>query len=119
MCERIDLGEGHLAIVCGGRRAHGKRSMNANEAKTLKLPATLEQLKAAGWKCAYSRECKLCHTSLEFWRTAAGKLMPLEGVLVEGIWLRASHWATCVFADEFRRPAPKPVDPEKQRGLFE
>jgi hypothetical protein len=119
MCERVDLGNGQFAMVCGGRRSHRKTSMKTNEAKTLKFPATLKELRAAGWKWVTSRECKLCHTPLQFWRTTAGKLMPLEASIVDGAWILLSHWATCVFADKFRKPAPKPVTPEIQRGLFE
>jgi hypothetical protein len=118
MCERVDLGNGQFAIVCGRRRSHRRAQVGASEAKKLKLPATLEELKRAGWKWVTSRECKLCHTPLQFWRTTAGKLMPLEASMAEGVWILLSHWATCVFADKFRKPAPKPVVPEKQGDLF-
>jgi hypothetical protein len=53
---------------------------------------------------------------IEFWITPAKRLIPLE-VLAGG--LRQSHWATCPFANEFRREgdsftAAQPV----QRRLF-
>lgn len=92
--------------------------MKDSEPKKLKLPVTLEHLQAAGWKWVMSRECRLCHAPLEFWRSPAGNLNPLEGILVDGVWLRGSHWATCVFADKFRKPEAKPVAPEKQGSLF-
>lgn len=107
MCQRIDLGDGNYAIVCGGRRVSKPK---------LHLPATAEQLKAAGWRPLYSRACKLCHNPLEFWRTENGKPMPLESVIIEGTWLLASHWATCPFADKFRKPGKPAV--EKSGDLF-
>lgn len=92
MCERVDLGNGNFAIVCGGRKMKPKT----------KLPATREELNRAGWRHSVSRDCKLCHSPLEFWITPNGKLMPLDPILDGNKWLLASHWATCVFADSFR-----------------
>jgi hypothetical protein len=110
MCERVDLGDGNFAIVCGGRRMHKK-----SEA-IIHFPATAQQLKAAGWKAVYSRSCKLCRNPLEFWQKPEGKPMPLEAIQQDGVWMLASHWATCPFADKFRKPEKQPT--EKQLGLF-
>src|SRR5690348_7281660 len=110
MCERIDLGGGNFAIVCGGRRMHKKSS------GSVEFPASVQQLKSAGWKPQFSRSCRLCHNPLEFWTTPAGRSMPLEAVQRDGVWLLNSHWATCPFADKFRKPETKAT--EKQIGLF-
>ena len=106
MCQHLDLGNGNHAILCGGRRVKPK----------LHLPASAEQLKSAGWRPLCSRACKLCHNPLEFWRTQNGKPMPLESVIVDGTWLLASHWATCPFADKFRKSGKSAV--ERTADLF-
>jgi len=42
--------------------------------------------------------------------------MPLEAIQRDGVWLLNSHWATCPFADKFRKADTKSA--EKQIGLF-
>ena len=87
----------------------------------MNFPASREQLKAAGYRFSFARRCKRCDAALEFYDTPAGRLAPLEGVLVEGKWLMDSHFKTCPFRDEFRRAAPKaasPPEPVRQGDLF-
>ena len=71
------------------------------------FPATRGELTAAGYEFVYTRPCKRCQRALEFWRTPENKYAPLE--VLEGNKLQ-SHFSTCPFADEFRRP--------KQNELF-
>jgi len=74
----------------------------------IKLPATREQLEAAGYREELSRLCKRCSRQIEFWRTPNGSLAPLEVEIVGGEWLRVSHFETCPFANEFRKATPPP-----------
>lgn len=80
-------------------------------AKEFKLPATCRQLEAAGYRFVYARRCKRCDVSLEFWQTPAKKWAPLEPMKDDPQRRRASHFATCPFAKEFRAE-------EKQGKLF-
>lgn len=84
----------------------------------VKLPADYKALQAAGWTFQFSRQCRLCNRSLEFWRTKEKKFMPLESITVEGKWLLASHWATCPRADRFRKGKMDTEGGERQRSLF-
>lgn len=77
----------------------------------MKFPASRLQLEVAHWKFEFSRPCKRCKVSLEFHRTPAGKLAPLETVVVDGKFLLVSHFETCPFADEFKKSAPGPASP--------
>ena len=74
------------------------------------FPDTVKKLDAAGYKKISGRPCKLCGVWLEFWRTPAGKMAPLEVPKGEPD-RRVSHFATCKHADKFRKP--------KQESLFE
>ena len=96
MCERVDLGGGNFAIVCGMRRSRGRC--------VVKLPATEEEIRGGGWSKQFERACRLCHTPLIFYRTLDGKLMPTEMILVDGQTKIASHFATCPHALNFRKP---------------
>jgi hypothetical protein len=107
-CERVDMGNGNFAIVCGVRRSK----------PAVHFPATTADLKAAGWRPQYSRDCRLCHTPLEFWITNKGKPMPIESVLRDGAWVLISHWESCVFADKFRKAKPKAPERPKTGDLF-
>lgn len=106
MCERIDLGDGNFAIICGGHRARKKR---------VKLPATKDELRGAGWRIRLSRRCKLCQSEIEFWQPISGKMQPLELVVRDGKKVYVSHFATCPEADKFRRKA-KPKEQVAQSG---
>lgn len=91
-CERLDLGDGKFAIICGGHR---------RRPSTVNFPATRGELTAAGYKLKASRNCRLCGGHLEFWLTPKNKLAPLE--VVAGNKLQ-SHFATCPHAAKFRKP---------------
>lgn len=111
MCQRVDLGNGQTAIVCGGRKPRPK----------VTLPATPDELRRAGWHIEVKRACRMCGTLLEFWRTRNEKLMPLEAVPTpgDGLWRLVSHFATCPHADKFRRePAKAGQVAPKQQSLF-
>lgn len=99
MCERVDLGNGQMAIVCGGRRMR-KKSMPAE----IHFPATNRQLK--------SRPCKRCGVTIEFWQTPLKKWAPLERMKNDPENRIVSHFSTCPFASEFRKN-------ETQMVLFE
>lgn len=82
----------------------------------MKFPATRTQLEAAGYKFVFARPCKRCKAELEFHRTPTGNLAPLQIVILDGgAWLLDSHFKTCPFRDEFK----KPNVPSKQKDLFE
>jgi hypothetical protein len=98
MCERVDLGNGNFAIVCGGHRM--KKKSTAGE---VQFPATSMRLEAAGYRLEYTRPCKRCGTLIEFWRTRAGKYAPLERQEKDPKHRRVSHFSTCPFANEFRK----------------
>lgn len=106
MCERVDLGNGNFAIICGGHRARRK---------TVKLPATESELKAGGWTRVAARRCRLCQRELEFWKTLSGAVSPVELVLQDGKKVYVSHFATCPERDKFRKPKP---DVPKSGNLF-
>jgi len=113
VCQRIDLGDGNFAIVCGGRRAHRRPSV--------KLPATRDEVEAGGWRKVEARRCKLCGVPIDIFRTLLGKNAPLEEVLVDGVRKYISHFATCPHANKFRTPKHlKPAKPEvpKTGDLF-
>jgi hypothetical protein len=86
----------------------------------MKLPATRQQIKDAGYVFAYARACRRCNAHLEFYRTPSKSVSPLETVMINDVWLMDSHFKTCPFADEFHKksasaPAPKKPD---QGDLF-
>jgi hypothetical protein len=68
------------------------------------FPATREAIHDAGYDFVYARPCKRCGANLEFHRSPAKAFVPLESVIVEGKWLLDSHFKTCPFRDEFKRP---------------
>lgn len=86
---------------------------------TVKLPATREAIKQGGYKFEFARPCKRCGTHLEFYRTPAKALLPLEAVIVDGVWLMDSHFKTCPFRDEFKKASAAPVAKPDQGDLFE
>jgi hypothetical protein len=160
MCERVDLGGGNFAIVCGGHRRRANcefckarqhsrlcdfradpqsatcdakicdrcttriaggfdhcplhAGLSEKAGAAMQFPATREALKKAGYQLEFARPCKKCAKPLEFHRTPADKLMPIE---VGDDWLLYSHFETCPFAEEFRRSAPAP-EIERQAELF-
>jgi hypothetical protein len=74
----------------------------------IKFPATVEQLKLAGYRFRFSRECRLCGTPLEFWSSpTTGNKMPLEHDIVDSKFVLLNHWITCPKADEVRKRKPR------------
>jgi hypothetical protein len=73
------------------------------------FPATRAQLQEAGYKFEFARPCRKCGMNLEFYRTPANALAPMEGVVVNKVWLMDSHFKTCPFRDEFKKTAAKPA----------
>lgn len=86
----------------------------------MKWPATRNELYRAGYQREFeipTRPCKRCNTSIEFWRTPEGKLMPLEPS-PENKNEMLCHYATCPHADEFRKE--KKIEKESmQPSLFD
>lgn len=103
MCERIDLGGGNYAIVCGERAAHKKKL------EPIAWPTSRVKLQVAGYHLKYARRCRLCDALIEFWRTPAARLIPLDRRSDDTL---TPHHSTCPWADEFRQKS-------KQRDLFE
>jgi len=62
------------------------------------FPKTETDLRAAGYDPPlHSVKCQRCKAEIEFWRTPSGKQIPLDSGTLE------PHFATCPFADEFRK----------------
>jgi hypothetical protein len=59
-----------------------------------------------------TQTCKRCGEQILWQLTAHGKLTPnnLDG---------SSHWATCPFAAQFKKPAPEPEPTEIQLSLLD
>lgn len=89
---------------------------------TMTFPATREALTTAGYTFEFSRPCKRCEANLEFFKTPTGAFAPLEVVVIEGQWLMDSHFKTCPYRDEFKKPAAaveaKPAGATPQGDLF-
>jgi hypothetical protein len=65
-----------------------------------KFPASVEELKAAGYEPTRqaATQCKACKAAIEFWRTPKNKMIPLN------VGTYVPHWATCPEAKRFRTP---------------
>lgn len=83
----------------------------------MKFPATRSQLAEGKWIFKFARPCKRCHAQLEFYLTPAKNLAPLEAVIRGSSWVFVSHFLTCPFRDEFKRPK-EPQVPINQGKLF-
>lgn len=94
MCERIDLGDGNYAIVCGGRASHKKKP------EPITWPTSRAKLQLAGYHLKYARRCRLCDALIEFWRTPANKMMPLDRRPDDTF---TPHHSTCPRVEEFRQ----------------
>jgi hypothetical protein len=137
MCERIDLGDGSFAIVCGGRHRSRRRNPEgyerANQAadkledtlrkkkrdRMISLPAPRTSLEGAGWKFGTARPCRLCGVALELWRAPDGKFHPLEIRAATFGWLD-THFRHCPHAEQFRNAAkaPRETKDARQGDLF-
>ena len=80
---------------------------------SLTWPMTRKELYVAGYARQFNippRPCKLCGIRIEFWRTPANKIMPIEEN-PEHKDEMLCHFNTCPHADKFRKPE------EKQRPI--
>ena len=64
------------------------------------FPKTIDQLRAAGYRFEEHAPCRGCHTVIEWWRTPAGKLIPMD--VTDGGQVQ-THFATCPKASQFRK----------------
>jgi hypothetical protein len=60
---------------------------------------TQDDLRAAGYTFKNETRCIPCETTIEWWRTPAGKFMPLNYHTAQ------PHWITCKDPNRFRRKA--------------
>lgn len=66
------------------------------------FPATREAMEAEGYlRGCYSR-CRGCNRPMEFWRTPAGKMIPMDP-MDQPDSEAVSHFATCPNATQFRK----------------
>ncbi|MGO9641497.1 MAG: hypothetical protein ACLP1Y_09370 [Candidatus Acidiferrales bacterium] len=103
MCIAVKMPDGSVAIVCGGHARNPEPAMKKRAAAEIQFPATVTRLEAAGYRFKYSRACRRCGAMIEFWLTPARKWAPLERLKESAYNERGSHFATCPFADEFRK----------------
>lgn len=69
------------------------------------FPRTREALEESGFiRKAYTR-CQGCGAAMEFWRTKTGKSLPMDP-MPNPDSRAASHYATCPFAERFRKKKP-------------
>lgn len=61
------------------------------------FPKTEIELEQAGYEYEGSGKCRACGQEIAWYRTPAGKRMPLEEGTLE------PHWAKCPNAKDFRR----------------
>lgn len=61
------------------------------------FPRTEKELEAAGYVYENTGRCRACNQEIAWYRTPAGRRMPLEEGTME------PHWAKCPQADDFRR----------------
>jgi hypothetical protein len=64
------------------------------------FPTTIDELRKAGYLYDSTTPCRLCRVTIEFWKTPANKLTPLE---IDGQGKVTPHFATCPHADKFRK----------------
>ena len=65
------------------------------------FPKNLDELRKAGYKFVFARACAGCGKHIEFWKTPAGRMLPMEIESFNGIV--TPHWATCPKAKDFKR----------------
>jgi len=64
------------------------------------FPRTELELEKAGYEFEGTGKCRACGEELAWYRTPAGKRMPLEEGTLE------PHWAKCSDPDRFRKVKP-------------
>jgi hypothetical protein len=92
----------------------------AEACKDMNLPASRDEIRAAGWTFIEQRPCRRCQTILEFWKTPEGKTHALE-VRPEIDRKLDTHFRHCPHAAELRKQtgkAPRPPANERQGALF-
>ena len=79
-------------------------------------PATRQWLDDNGYQLEARRRCagRTCRTTIEFWRTPAGRLMPLNIVGNDTQFLQP-HWETCVDQQQFRSKPQQERIPKLKR----
>lgn len=71
----------------------------------MSFPATLAALEAEGYKRQYYTRCRGCNAPMEWWKTPAGKMLPME-VMSAPDAPAISHFANCPKAAQFRKAKP-------------
>lgn len=66
----------------------------------MSFPMTLDELRKAGYRFLEHSHCKACRSVIEWWKTPAGKHMPMD---VTDAGVAQAHWATCPRAAQFRK----------------
>jgi hypothetical protein len=84
----------------------------------VKFPATRGEIEEFGYTFVFARPCKRCGADLMFYRApVTGGMVPFEYVTVGREWRIDSHFKTCPYRDEFKKPA-SPAPPSRQGDLF-
>jgi hypothetical protein len=65
------------------------------------FPATVEELRTAGYKYDRYSYCSGCGALIEWWTTPRGKKMPMD--VTDSGGKVQSHFATCPKAAQFRK----------------
>lgn len=68
------------------------------------FPATRDEMEERGYSLneCDGTICKTCRTSIEFWNTPSGNLIPMDP-MHEPESKATPHWATCPDANNFRK----------------
>lgn len=61
------------------------------------FPTTAKEMTAQGYEFTGSGKCRDCGAELDWYRTPAGKSIPMNAGLIE------PHWSTCPNTEAFRR----------------
>ncbi|MHB2019677.1 MAG: hypothetical protein ACYCW6_22260 [Candidatus Xenobia bacterium] len=77
----------------------------------MSFPQTTAEMEASGYLRLWERDgqCNSCRASLEWWKTPAGKLMPMDAGTA------TPHWSTCPNANQHRKPSGPDVNALKAR----
>ena len=73
------------------------RCIRAIAEEIMAFPKTAKEAEAQGYEFTGSGKCRECCAELNWYRTPAGKNIPMNAGLLE------PHWATCPKADQFRK----------------
>lgn len=69
------------------------------------FPRTRHELEQAGYVFLRRQQCSgpTCSTTVEWWKTPKGKMIPLEFRESHGVEICEPHWTSCADRDRFRR----------------